>query len=171
MKFSQSTILFSIVLGVASALPTADKVYPEVIPGPGLPSLASLGLTSEELYTMKPNETVVKRAPAFDPGCGPSDAAYTDVNDIIACFNYLNSLGHQNCAVPSGAGVVQMCRAGNGQILGQGLNGATSSWCSDVANAVLWVINDCTRPDQSVAGFQAANGNGNLIVGAYNVNW
>lgn len=23
---------------------------------------------------------------------------------------------------------------------------------SDVANAVLWVINDCTRPDQSVAG-------------------
>jgi len=30
--------------------PTVD--YPEVIPGPGLPSLASLNLTSTELYDM-----------------------------------------------------------------------------------------------------------------------
>lgn len=31
----------------------AGKVYPEVIPGPGLPSLASLGLTSTILYESK----------------------------------------------------------------------------------------------------------------------
>lgn len=42
---------------------------------------------------------------------------------------------------------------------------------SDVALAVLWVINDCTRPDQSVAGFSAANGNGNLIIGAVNTDY
>ena len=42
--------LFS--LGAASAIPTAEKVYPEVIPAPGLPTLAELGLTSAQLYTM-----------------------------------------------------------------------------------------------------------------------
>jgi hypothetical protein len=42
--------LFS--LGAASAIPDTEKVYPEVIPGPGLPSLASLGLTSAQLHTM-----------------------------------------------------------------------------------------------------------------------
>ena len=30
--------------------PTVDKVYPEIYPGPGMPSLASLGLTSAKLY-------------------------------------------------------------------------------------------------------------------------
>ena len=40
--------LFS--LGAASAIPTAEKAYPEVIPGEGLPSLAELGLTSAQLY-------------------------------------------------------------------------------------------------------------------------
>lgn len=34
----------------ASPISVAEKVYPEVIPGPGLPSLASLELTSAELY-------------------------------------------------------------------------------------------------------------------------
>lgn len=39
----------------AAAVPVsaADKIYPEVFPGHGLPSLASLGLTSAELYQSK----------------------------------------------------------------------------------------------------------------------
>ena len=37
----------------AIPVPAAEKVSPEVIPGPGLPSLASLGLTSAELYQSK----------------------------------------------------------------------------------------------------------------------
>ena len=37
----------------AVSAPAAEKVYPEVVPGPGLPSLASLGLTSTELYQSK----------------------------------------------------------------------------------------------------------------------
>jgi hypothetical protein len=51
-----------IVLGLISnvaALPAADVEtrtdYPTVVPGPGLPSLESLGLTSAELYTKKPS--------------------------------------------------------------------------------------------------------------------
>lgn len=42
--------LFS--FGAASAIPTAEVVYPEVIPAAGLPTLAELGLTSAQLYNM-----------------------------------------------------------------------------------------------------------------------
>ncbi len=50
--------LISSVLGLASvkaaAVAAPPKVYPEVIPGPGLPSLAELNLTSAQLYEMGP---------------------------------------------------------------------------------------------------------------------
>ena len=36
------------------AVPAATSSVPEVIPGPGLPSLESLGLTSADLYAMGP---------------------------------------------------------------------------------------------------------------------
>lgn len=55
-----STKMFSAVLAAIAALQTASAMaiddraakVPEVIPGPGLPSLKSLGLTSAELYAM-----------------------------------------------------------------------------------------------------------------------
>lgn len=40
------------LLSVASAAPPVSGNYPEVIPGPGLPSLESLGITSAELYQL-----------------------------------------------------------------------------------------------------------------------
>jgi hypothetical protein len=36
----------------------------------------------------------------------------------------------------------------------------------DVALAVLYTVDHCTRPQQDVAGFAVANGNGNIVVGA-----
>jgi hypothetical protein len=52
-----SYIAALVLLGLraVSALPTAETVYPDVVPGPGLPSLAELGVTSTELYTTKPD--------------------------------------------------------------------------------------------------------------------
>jgi hypothetical protein len=50
-KFFISSILGLASLQGVMAAPTAE-VYPEVIPGPGLPSLAELGLTSAQLYQM-----------------------------------------------------------------------------------------------------------------------
>ena len=40
-----------------------------------------------------------------------------------------------------------------------------------MALALLQVVNGCTRPDMSVAGFAAAHGNGNLVVGATNAKY
>ncbi|KAH5641999.1 hypothetical protein HBI23_198150 [Parastagonospora nodorum] len=48
-----SSIATSMLLATAvSASPLLEqrKAHPEVIPGPGLPSLASLGLTTAQLY-------------------------------------------------------------------------------------------------------------------------
>jgi len=43
-----TTILTAFALiTTISAIPTAEATYPEVIPGKGLPGLASLGLTSK----------------------------------------------------------------------------------------------------------------------------
>jgi hypothetical protein len=51
-KFFVSSILGLASLQGAMAAP-APEVYPEVIPGAGLPSLAELGLTSAQLYEME----------------------------------------------------------------------------------------------------------------------
>jgi hypothetical protein len=48
-------VLVLCTISVANALPSAEGKFPEVIPGPGLPSLASLGLTSAELYQRVPD--------------------------------------------------------------------------------------------------------------------
>lgn len=53
-----TTRLTSLVLGLASLKLAAGAAIaqPEVVPGPGLPSLEQLGLTSAELYSLgKPN--------------------------------------------------------------------------------------------------------------------
>ncbi|KAH5049103.1 hypothetical protein HBI73_248400 [Parastagonospora nodorum] len=61
-----SSIATSMLLATAvSASPLLEqrKAHPEVIPGPGLPSLASLGLTTAQLYeTPVPGELRLRRA-------------------------------------------------------------------------------------------------------------
>lgn len=54
-----SKVLFTSLLALTmsthvTAVPAKEATYPEVIPGPGMPSLEELGLTSEQLYTMTP---------------------------------------------------------------------------------------------------------------------
>lgn len=54
MTFNITSLCAVVLLALASisrvaAVPSPSE-YPEVIPGPGLPSLASLGLTSKDLY-------------------------------------------------------------------------------------------------------------------------
>ncbi|KAJ2980575.1 hypothetical protein NQ176_g2556 [Zarea fungicola] len=158
-----AALLTFALFSLAAAAPAAESKYPEVIPGPGLPSLESLGLTSEQLYTMPiPKEfAAFKTSLNIDGTCGPEDSRYTDVNGIIACFHYLQNLGTTPCVAGENT---RMCEAGDAVVIGSSIGGGSSSYCSDVALGALWVIDHCTRPDQSCAGYQAANGNGNLIV-------
>ncbi|KAF2120053.1 hypothetical protein BDV96DRAFT_485620 [Lophiotrema nucula] len=144
--------------------------YPEVIPGPGLPSLESLNLTSSKLYNMPipplpPN-------PAFDPKCGPNDSAYTNVNDIIACMQYLYNIPKQRCVGEPNWKVATFCSAGAAKVTAQSIRSDGSvSICYDAAIAVNYIVDHCTRPDASCAGFQAANGNGELIIGGISASY
>ncbi|KAL2143329.1 hypothetical protein VTI28DRAFT_10572 [Corynascus sepedonium] len=150
----------------------APRVYPVVTPGPGLPSLAELNLTSAQLYEIGVPKDLSARdellGQRFEGFCGPDDSAYTNVHDLIACFNYLRSLGITSCVAVEDTA---MCTAGDTTVYGSALRGTAVSYCRDVALGLLWVIDHCTRPDQSCAGAQAANGNGDLIVSGFHSGW
>lgn len=66
----------------------------------------------------------------FEPKCGPTDYAYTNVDGVIACYNYLKALGNQNCVAPSGLGIAHFCYAGAAEVSGQSFNpsGSSSYW-------------------------------------------
>ena len=122
----------------AAAMPaTAQQTFPVVKPGSGLPSLASLNLTSAQLY--EGHSTCIylfifsllmilieKPAPLstgpftlatdFDAFCGGGENDAALVDDVIACFNYLTSLGPQQCVVPPSG--VTFCTAGTAQVDG-----------------------------------------------------
>lgn len=57
-----SCIIFALA-SLKMAMGLAITTYPEVVPGPGLPSLAALGVTSVELYSMGwPNKSCIREA-------------------------------------------------------------------------------------------------------------
>jgi hypothetical protein len=58
-------------------------------------------------------------------GCGPSNNAYTNVNDIIACYNYLRSLGKTACSSRDNQ---SWCIMGQAEIVGSAPYGLTSSY-------------------------------------------
>ncbi|KAJ8112837.1 hypothetical protein OPT61_g4892 [Boeremia exigua] len=149
---------------LASAAPAVSEVrstLPEVIPGPGLQSLESLGLNSTYLHSLgKPeNFNDAEMSLLADSVCGSN---YGSVGNAIACYHYLNNLGETQCGVPDSRRSIIMCTAGDVRIEGFGIG--QSSWCKHVAVGVLWVIDHCTRPTQDTGGSAPAYGNGNLII-------
>jgi len=88
---------------------------PIVIPGPGLPSLESLGLTSEGIYNgdLRPSvslppsildsssnaTTVLTTTPGFDSICLDQASYGAPMADVEACFLYLNFMTTTTCVV------------------------------------------------------------------------
>ena len=99
----------SLCIGYAAAVPLCalERIYPELIPGPGLPSLASLGFTSAQLYQSKeehgqnpfnypgltsevppPKDNLFSQScRRLSPFCGGGDGDTANVEDVIACFS------------------------------------------------------------------------------------
>ncbi|EMD95487.1 hypothetical protein COCC4DRAFT_123696 [Bipolaris maydis ATCC 48331] len=150
----------------ATAFPTETH---ELIPGSGLPSLASLNLTTSDIVNL-PLPIIIPTGPRKDPQCGPEDA-YTNVDSLITCYKYIHRLGTEFCEFRLHE-VKTLCRIGGVGVVGIGIGKEVErSYCSDVALGLLTVIDGCTRPNQSAAGFAAANGNGNIIVGGTRVDY
>ncbi|KAF9223912.1 hypothetical protein BS17DRAFT_767105 [Gyrodon lividus] len=172
--FNKSTsfaALLCALTSAVSAVPATTPDYPEVIPGPGLPSLVSLGLTSADLHAMGPPPSLTERTAGaeLDPEL---KKRYTNicqtysmggVDNVIACFNYLNSIGNNACGV-NGENVV-FCTAGDAGVGGSNISGgpSASSACRDVATGVQWVFTYCNVGGE-VGGSAAAYGNGDLIL-------
>jgi len=150
MAALQIIFLFAVTLNQAFAM---TIVHPEVVPGADLPSLKEVGITSAELYNMtmpntsttSPPETTgraeflyysLESLPSaglvarFDPRCGPSDYAYTNVQSCIACYDYLRGLGRKMCGAPPGLKPARFCTSGNAAVSAQSLNpsGSSSYW-------------------------------------------
>ncbi|KAJ4151516.1 hypothetical protein LMH87_012209 [Akanthomyces muscarius] len=142
--------------------------YPTVIPGPGLPSLESLGLTSELLYKMEPTTPKVDARDALAANyvakCDSDPAAYVAKGDLQACLNYLNAIGSRDCTVPGDMRPIRYCVAGQADVNGLSITGVVQTTrCSAVAHAVNYVLQSCVR-DQKAAGSEAAFNNGDVIV-------
>lgn len=55
-------------------------------------------------------------SPRVPPLCGPHDNEYANVNDIIACFQYLLNLGSKPCKSTRNLDGNRLCQAGGAQI-------------------------------------------------------
>ncbi|MCJ1248905.1 hypothetical protein MMC30_006126 [Trapelia coarctata] len=124
-----STVPFSNAAALPKGITGVDivppEVFPDVIPGPGLPSLAELGVTSKELYTMPRNllappipedSPLTKRGKQFTPGCGGGIGDTAKVDDVIACFNYFVKIGNNLCIVVADNEQHLQCQAGSARI-------------------------------------------------------
>ncbi|KIM21876.1 hypothetical protein M408DRAFT_79877 [Serendipita vermifera MAFF 305830] len=170
-KISLSAVFLCAVtlLGGVSAFPSPEE-YPEVIPGPGMPSLESLGLTSKDLYNAIEPENILTifivqegLVPRFTRICTDNGCGRVPKADAQACINYLRGLGSKRCGVPHEN--IVMCRAGQAIVSGSNIRGGgeVSSACSDVATGGQGIINNCNWGGK-IAGADAAYGNGDLIV-------
>ncbi|KAG2005409.1 hypothetical protein CC2G_001814 [Coprinopsis cinerea AmutBmut pab1-1] len=153
-----------------------------VVPGPGLPSLESLNLTSRDLVVraldrierhkeaQEDNERLGSLTKRYTPTC--SWGQYISYANALVCFEYLHSIGGVTCAVPSSGSRFCHTVSGTDDVAWHGrVNGVSyaQSSCAHVADGGIWVLNNCISsafPFIAVLneGTNAAWGNENLIV-------
>lgn len=184
-----ATILIGLLL---SALIHANPVNVEtdvvIQPGPGLPSVESLGLTTAEL--IEQGRTLAQEAVSLmndnynnntsshsdlekrlEPTCIYN--GYASPENVYACAGYLHNLGTNLC-LGGGDGVVLCDARGHGgrngaRVIGNTFTGKimVSSWCSHVALAVFWMLDncvDCVGPICGISAHAPAYGNGDFDV-------
>ncbi|KIJ51549.1 hypothetical protein M422DRAFT_244710 [Sphaerobolus stellatus SS14] len=161
-KLTASLVLLCLFINLNVIASPVDNVV-EVIPGPGLPSLESLGLTSAALFkksSITAGESLLTKH--FDTTCQTFNTV--SAANAEACVNFLRALGQQACAVNGDNSL--FCTAGDANIFGSNISGgpSASSFCSDVAIGAQNILNACTLSNGQVEGAAAANGNGFLVV-------
>ncbi|KAG2007989.1 hypothetical protein CC2G_013470 [Coprinopsis cinerea AmutBmut pab1-1] len=164
----------------------ADTGELKIVPGPGLPSLESLNLTSKDLVVRalerlerleeaeETNKELGALAKRYTPTCNYSKQIF-NVNAWF-CYEYLHSIGGNTCAV---SGSSRFCHSvsGYGDVAWHGsVYGVsyTQSSCANVAEGGVWVLNNCktwnpSTPDIQYEGTNAAWGNANLVVEVRNM--
>ncbi|KAF3919790.1 hypothetical protein ABW20_dc0109057 [Dactylellina cionopaga] len=167
--FTKASIAIAAALGLlgtvtAAPAPVTEIDYVSLIEtAPGYPTVQELGLTNADLMKPVPaldglvaREMLEKR---YQPQCWGEPKC--GLNEARACFNYLNSIGGNNCDVN---GRIQMCKlqgcAWDARTLN---NGFARTSCSNAALGGAWVLNNCNGGGRT-SGTNAAFGNGNMII-------
>ncbi|KAL2072934.1 hypothetical protein VTL71DRAFT_10258 [Oculimacula yallundae] len=125
---------------------------PEIIPGPGLPSLASLNVTSTDLYAMPvpPNFSPSVTGRSASPASMQKRAQFCydfysnkcSTFWAVGCYNYLNMLGTTACG--GGTSWFTMCSVGACTVSGHAQGTiSVSSYCRDVAFGVSVIAYTC----------------------------
>ncbi|KAL4782150.1 hypothetical protein BJX76DRAFT_359230 [Aspergillus varians] len=104
--------------------------------------------------------TLDKRIPL---SCKDNGGGYRPVAAAQSCVNYLNNKGSEKCTITGENGI--FCQNGDTAIYGSNTSGkgSVTSSCRDVATGVQAIIDSCTK-DGTVAGYNSANGNGELVI-------
>ncbi|KAG4433026.1 hypothetical protein IFR05_011487 [Cadophora sp. M221] len=169
-----SNLSFLLPLMQVAAVPTVAIPVPEVVPGPGLLSLASLNLTSEQLYSIpapdfgKSELKLAKRA----AGCFDANRQCT-LDDAVTCYSYLGTPGTQSCQVDISGGAgswKELCRAGNCVVEGRLTNNliVDSTACSNVAYAVSVIAYTCNPTTvHAGAGYEYTRNKSNIAIRMY----
>ncbi|RDL33814.1 uncharacterized protein BP5553_08182 [Venustampulla echinocandica] len=187
-------MVLQVLLGhftIATAVPTndmaipmtADGGYPELILGPGMPTLASINLTTADLYTMKPKgspghlDLLQVRADAgvSSAAWGPSCGIYNlcPVWAVQVFINYFYAFApHVYCTASTRDYRGQlMVQNGYGEVMGINLSTDSDvvySPCHNVANALERIFATCKldpdfqRHPEGIYGAITATGNGGL---------
>lgn len=117
--------------------------------------------TNGPIVTPALNSTHHKRNELFNPFCGGGAGDTANVDDLIACFNYLQSIRGYECWIPDDHDQHAMCTCGSAKVVGVDIGDAdtSSNWLKlrfiqyrtllmlpnsgDVATAVQWVFTYC----------------------------
>jgi hypothetical protein len=165
-------------IGAVATKPQEATEY-EFIPGPGMPSLESLGLTVEQLF----NSTWVGELFRDTPPAGQTGTLSrrlenncehdnAPVEAIRACGAFLHILGNYQCVGENTPVVLAEVKQGDYFARVEGLSiqaGRTQSSCLHAGMAVYWVADNCIAGcdpvDFCVAGGAAhAWGNDNFFL-------
>ncbi|KAH9476730.1 hypothetical protein JR316_0010645 [Psilocybe cubensis] len=144
---------------------STDSEFPEVIPGPGMPSLESLGLTTADLYRNSTLKALSANHVELLITCEKGGLTVSQ-SSAQACVNYLTSLGTTDCMVPAN-GLSRFYSSGNANIWGTNVwgNGQdVHSWCSDVGITAQDIVSGCVITSGQVEGYGPAAQNSNLQV-------
>jgi hypothetical protein len=156
----QIFLLFSATF--AAVLPSSPAPYGLTLEDFNITSFTptSSSLLSEVLISAQTS------AVDFVPVCGPEESAYTSLEDILHIRDSALRMGRTPCYLDRGANNVNYWRYGSTVLSATNMKGErVMSVCEDWAKGLDVAIEMCKRDDGTVAGFNAAWGNGDLIVG------
>ncbi|KAL4931967.1 uncharacterized protein BDV17DRAFT_301526 [Aspergillus undulatus] len=99
-----------------------------------------------------------------DLSCTDNGGGYRPVSEAQNCVDYLFNKGTDECTIENENGI--FCQAGDTVITGSNIGGSggATSLCRDVAYGAQAIIDSCTTSEGYVGGFNAAGGNGDLII-------